>query len=78
MPPVLAEAAGPLAAADAGGVLAPAATLPAALALGLDVVPLHAAMTTPIAPIESPRTVARWMNSRRLSRRADNMLSPSN
>jgi hypothetical protein len=33
---------------------------------------LHAAMTMPMALAERPRTVARWMNSRRLSRPAAN------
>src|SRR4051795_5006170 len=45
---------------------------PAAVAAadGVDAAPPHAAMTMPIAPVERPRTVARWMNSRRLSRPA--------
>ena len=71
MPPVFAEAAGPLAAADAAALAAAlAAVLAATLGAAEDVLPLHAAMTMPIALIESPRTVARWMNSRRLSRPA--------
>ena len=71
VPPVLPEAAGTLAPADAGGVLAPPPVLAAAVALGLDEALLHAAMTMPIAPVESPRIVAPWMNSRRLSRPAE-------
>src|SRR3954465_13651787 len=56
-----------------------AAALPPALAaaLGDADVPLHAAMIMPIAPVESPRTVALWMNSRRLRRPAANASTTS-
>ena len=62
--------------AGRGSAAAVAAALAAAdppalaAALGEDAVPLHAAMTMPIAPVDSPRTVALWMNSRRLRRPA--------
>src|SRR4051812_26062081 len=59
-PPVLA----PAEAAALPPALAPALAAPP-LAAGDAGVPLHAAMTMPIAPVERPRMVARWMNSRR-------------
>src|SRR3954454_18363988 len=70
-PPVTPEAGADApadAAADAAALGAPPAAL--AAADGVDAAPPHAAMTMPIAPVERPRTVARWMNSRRLSRPA--------
>jgi hypothetical protein len=72
MPPVTAGAeAGALAPALAGALGA------AALALGDEEVELQAARTMPIEPIDSPTMLARWMNSRRLSRPAANASTTS-
>src|SRR5689334_11033315 len=65
VPPAVADAAAegaPLAAAVAAADGAP----PPVLAEGEAVVPLQAAMTALMEPIESPTTVARWMNWRRV------------
>src|SRR4051794_39254072 len=87
VPPVTAEAAADAAVLAAALAEAPPAAVAAALAaalppaltaaLGDAAVPLHAAMTMPIAPVESPRTVALWMNSRRLRRPAANASTTS-
>ena len=63
VPPEAAEAGGVLA-PDVGAVLLP----PPVLAAGLAVPPPQAAMMALIDAIESPITVPRPMNSRRLSR----------
>ena len=56
----------PAAPAEAGAELAPALA-PADAGALLDVLPPQAMMTVEIAAPDSPRTVARWMNARRLS-----------
>jgi hypothetical protein len=73
----LAEAAGPLALADPAGALAPVPVLPAAVALGLDVLPLHAAMIAVIDAIDKPMIEPLVMNSRRLRRPAMNVSTTS-